>query len=330
MTPINIYKALGERLEGFGTTERSRAIIDEAMAENPWFTAEDIVRAVDAIRCDMLQNPELEAWIKSYPTPQRRERVALIMAGNLPLVGFFDLMCVTLSGHECHYKPSSKDSVLMEYIVSELRSIEPTIALHRFNPEAEYDMLIATGGDAAMHHFDTHYPTTRRLLRGSRHSVAVLSGRESDEELRGLARDITAYSGLGCRSVSMIFVPRGHMPNIVSAQPASDKLRRNLRSERALRTMTAQPFTDCGGFILVPGSEFSTSLAVVTLSEYDTRAEVEEWIMNNGEHIQCVVSHLENLSSALPFGRTIPFGQAQHPTLTDWADGIDTMKWLCN
>lgn len=330
MTPIYIYKTLGEHLSTFGTTEHTKAIIERTKAENAWFTTEDILRAVEAIRTEMLSEAKLEAWLMRYTPTATPQRVALIMAGNLPLVGFFDLMCVTLSGHECHYKPSSKDRVLMEYIVSELRSIEPSIALYPFDPEAEYDMLIATGGDSAVHHFDTHYPTTRRLLRGSRHSVAVLSGREDDNELRALCNDIIYYSGLGCRSVSMLFVPRGYTPKLECPQPTCEKLRRNLRSERALRTMTAQPFTDCGGFILVPGSSFPTSLASVALCEYDTLDDVCAWLKDNGEHIQCVVSHLDSLNASLPFGRIIPFGKAQYPTLTDYADGIDTMKWLCD
>ena len=327
-TPIYIYKTLGERLSDFGRTEATMSIIQRAIAENAWFTEGDILRAVSAIRSEMLSEAKLEAWMKDYTPTSTPKRVAVIMAGNLPLVGFFDLLCVTLSGHECHYKPSSKDRVLMEYIVDELRSIEPTIALHPFDPEAEYDMLIATGGDAAVQHFDTHYPTTRRLLRGSRHSVAVLSGKEETGELQALCNDITAYSGLGCRSVSMLFVPRGYTPKLECPPPSCLKLRRNLGSERALRTMTAQPFTDCGGFILVPGSDFPTSLAQVTLREYDTLDELSSWLTTHGDSIQCVASHLESLNASLPFGRTIPFGRAQYPALTDYADGIDTMRWL--
>ena len=328
MIPIYIYKTLGERLSTFGHTEESRAVIELSITENAWFTPEDILRAVSAIRSEMLAEEKLEAWLKSYTPTSTPKRVALIMAGNLPLVGFFDLMCVTLSGHECHYKPSSKDRVLMEYIVGELRAIEPTIALYPFDTEAEYDMLIATGGDAAVHHFDTHYPTTRRLLRGSRHSVAVLSGNESGEELEALCNDITAYSGLGCRSVSMLFVPRGYTPKLESPQPLCQKLKRNLRSERALRTMTAQPYTDCGGFILTPGNDFPTSLATVTLHEYDSLSEVSAWLESHKESIQCVVSHVESLSASLPFGRIIPFGRAQYPALEDYADGLDLMQWL--
>ena len=326
--PIEIFATLGQRLASFGQEATTRALMAEAIAQNPWFTNDDIVRAIRAIRCDMLHPAELERWASHYTPKTTPQRVAVIMAGNLPLVGFFDLMCVLFAGHECHYKPSSKDSVLMHYIVEELRAIEPCIALHPFDPTANYDMLIATGGDEAVRHFDTHYPTTRRLLRGSRHSVAVLSGKESVEELCALNSDITAYSGLGCRSVSLLFVPCGHIPNLRTTAPACPKLERNLRSERALRTMTSQSFVDCGGFILAPGDDFPTSLAVVHVAKYSTLDDVRRWLRANGHRLQCVVSHIDTLSDTLPFGRLIPFGQSQHPTLMDYADGLDTMRGL--
>jgi hypothetical protein len=328
MHHVEIFSALATRLETFGKSPESRTIVAQAIEENPWFTESDILRAVEAIRSDMLQRDAMLEWLERYTPVSSPRRVAVIMAGNLPLVGFFDLMCVLLSGNECHYKPSSKDSVLMNYIVGELRAIDPQVAIFHFSPTAEYDMLIATGGDEAMHHFDTHYPTTRRLLRGSRHSVAVLSGSESEKELRGLADDITAYSGLGCRSVSLLFVPRGYRPVLQVEPPHCKKLERNLRSECALRTMTAQSFVSCGGFILAPGDDFPKSLAVVHIAEYDTIDQVAKWLKDNGGKLQCVVSHIDSLGGSLPFGRIIPFGQSQHPTLTDYADGLDTMQWL--
>ena len=325
---IEIFVSLAKRLESFGTTPHSREIIEQAVSENHWFTTEDIVRAVEAIRTEMLSRHKLEAWAERYIAAERAKRVAVIMAGNLPLVGFFDLLCILLAGHECHIKPSSKDSVLMRYITQELRSIDSTVAIYEFDPTAEYDMLIATGGDAAVHHFDTHYPTTRRLLRGSRHSVAILDGRETEAELQALCDDITAYSGLGCRSVSLLLVPKGYTPELKCDAPRCKKLERNLLSERALRTMTAQTYADCGGFILATGDDFPTSLAVVHTREYSSLDDVREWLKERGDHLQCVVSHIADLDDSLPFGRTIPFGRAQYPALTDYADGIDTMAWL--
>ena len=327
---IELFSQLGERLATFGRDPATEPIIERAIADNEWFTREDICHAVEAIRCDMLQSDMLRMWAEQYPTCTTPRRVAVIMAGNIPLVGFFDLMCVVASGNACYVKPSSKDRVLMRYVIALLRDIKPDVAIYDFTEEESYDMLIATGGDAAIEYFDRRYPTTRRLLRGSRHSIAVLDGSESYEELRNLAHDITAYSGLGCRSVSLLFVPRGRCPKIDCSTQISSKRQRNLVAERALRRMQGRAFVDCGGFILERGRCFPTSLSVVSFMEYDSLADVEQWIAEHGSELQCVVSHISALNHSLPFGRVIDFGKAQHPTLNDYADGIDTMAWLCD
>ena len=308
---------MGERLTHFGSDDASNRIIDEAIAANGWFTRADILRAVEAIRSEMLDREKLMAWLSHYTKAVEPKRVAVIMAGNIPLVGFFDLLCVVAAGHECHVKPSSKDSVLMRYVVEQLRDIEPSIAICDYSADATYDMAIATGGDDANAYFRAHFAGTRTLLRGSRHSVAVLNGNESAEELQALHNDITAYSGLGCRSVSMLFVPRGYVPDFKRGEAVNVKLRRNIQAMRATLTIEGAEFWDAGAFIMRRGEDFAQSLAVVTLREYSDIEEVKKWIEENTEHIQCVVSHSD-----------IPFGRAQYPALTDYADGVDTMRFL--
>lgn len=314
---VDIFSALGERLTSFGGDDASNRIIDEAIAANGWFTRVDILRAVEAIRVEMLDRDKLAAWLSHYTKAVEPKRVAVIMAGNIPLVGFFDLLCVVAAGHECHVKPSSKDSVLMRYVVEQLRDIEPSIAIYGYSADATYDMAIATGGDDANAYFREHFAGTRTLLRGSRHSVAVLNGNESAEELQALHNDITAYSGLGCRSVSMLFVPRGYVPDLKRGEAENVKLRRNIQAMRATLTIEGAEFWDAGAFIMRRGEDFAQSLAVVTLREYADIEEVKKWIEENTEHIQCVVSRTD-----------IPFGRAQYPALMDYADGVDTMRFL--
>lgn len=314
---VDIFSALGERLTRFGSDDASNRIIDEAIAANGWFTRVDILRAVEAIRVEMLDREKLTNWLCNYAKAVEPKRVAVIMAGNIPLVGFFDLLCVVAAGHECHVKPSSKDSVLMRYVVEQLRDIESSIAIYDYSADATYDMAIATGGDDANAYFREHFAGTRTLLRGSRHSVAVLNGNESAEELQALHNDITAYSGLGCRSVSMLFVPRGYVPDFKRGEAENVKLRRNIQAMRATLTIEGAEFWDAGAFIMRRGEDFAQSLAVVTLREYLDIEEVKKWIEENKEHIQCVVSHSD-----------IPFGRAQYPALMDYADGVDTMRFL--
>lgn len=314
---VDIFSALGERLTRFGGDDASNRIIDKAIAANGWFTRTDILRAVEAIRSEMLDREKLAAWLSHYTKAVEPKRVAVIMAGNIPLVGFFDLLCVVAAGHECHLKPSSKDSVLMRYVIEQLRDIEPSIAIYDYSADVTYDMAIATGGDDANAYFREHFAGTRTLLRGSRHSVAVLNGNESAEELQALHNDITAYSGLGCRSVSMLFVPRGYVPDFKRGVAENAKLRRNIQAMRATLTIEGAEFWDAGAFIMRRGEDFAQSLAVVTLREYLDIEEVKKWIEENTEHIQCVVSRTD-----------IPFGRAQYPALTDYADGVDTMRFL--
>ena len=318
---VDIFSALGEQLTRFGGDENSNRIIEEAIAANGWFTRVDILRAVEAIRVEMLDRAKLESWLNNYTKSAQPKRVAVIMAGNIPLVGFFDLLCVLAAGHECHLKSSSKDSVLMRYIVEQLRDIDPNIAIYNYSADAAYDMAIATGGDDANAYFREHFTGTRTLLRGSRHSVAVLNGKESAEELRALYNDITAYSGLGCRSVSMLFVPQGYIPAFECGVAENAKLKRNVQAMRAMLTIEGAEFWDAGAFIMRRGEDFAQSLAVVTIREYAYIENVKAWLNSNVEHIQCVVSNLGIEGSQ-------PLGRAQYPALMDYADGVDTMRFL--
>ncbi|MDE6862101.1 MAG: aldehyde dehydrogenase, partial [Alistipes sp.] len=233
MPVIDIFSALGERLRLFGRDSDSQRCMAMAIEANGWFTERDLCRAVDAIRTEMLDRDKLAAWLADYTPVTQPRRVAVIMAGNIPLVGFFDLLCVVASGNECHIKPSSKDRVMMDYAVALLRDIEPAIPIFEYDPDARYDMAIATGGDDANRYFRSHFAGVKSLLRGSRHSVAVLSGEESAEELHGIAEDITSYSGLGCRNVSMLFVPRDFRLNALAVTSGSGKRHKNCVAARA-------------------------------------------------------------------------------------------------
>lgn len=318
-----IFATLGDELSRFGDDAASRAAITGAIAANEWFAESDIRCAVDAIRRQMLQRDKIGNWLSAYPTvPYVPKRVAIIMAGNIPLVGFFDLMCVIASGNVPCVKYSSKDTVLMEYVVSLLRRIEPDLRIEYFEKGMVADAVIATGGDSANLYFGTEFADVPHLLRGSRHSVAVLSGNETEDDLCGLADDIFMYSGLGCRNVSLVFVPRGyelHLP----ARKMCRSYHNNYLQCRAMLTMRGVGFADNGEAVSVRGAaEFPMSLSRVNIAEYDSSDEVAEWLSANDGKLQCVVS-----SSAVHH-RTVPFGQAQYPSLTDYPDDADVMNFL--
>ena len=226
---IELFSALGRRLADFGGDAPTQEVAERACRANGWFTPADVRRAVAAIADDMLRRDRLETWLAPYPVPVAvPRRVLVVMAGNIPLVGFFDLLCVLAAGHRCLVKPSAKDRVLTEYVVGMLRELDPEVPVGFYDGSSPVDAVIATGSDNANRYFRTQYAGIPALLRGSRQSVAVLSGRETEAQLEGLADDIWAYSGLGCRSVSLLFVPEGY--DLRLRMPAvNEKYRNNYR-----------------------------------------------------------------------------------------------------
>ncbi len=313
---IEIFLELAERLK-LGIDPK---IVEMATSQNKWFRANEIAQAVEAICHDMLSKGRLNEWLAHYPTlpittPQN---ILIVMAGNIPLVGFFDLLCVFMAGHNAYVKCSSKDRVLMEWVISTIKKIEPNAPIY-ISDIPNPDKVIATGGEAAVRHFGARYTNTPTILRGSRHSIAVLSGAEGEE--KHLLEDIYLYSGLGCRNVSMIFVPKGYDLSLLPYD-THPKYRNNYLQQRALLTMRGEEFYDNGASLFVKSQTLSNALSIISIYEYETIEEVEEWVVRHDSQIQCIVSEI------LTHHRRVGFGEAQHPTLFDYADDIDTMKFL--
>ena len=323
---IQIFSELGARLAGFGSDEVSRSVLARAVAENEWFSVSDIRYAIEAVRREMLDAERVERWLSRYPLAGNSDskRVAVIMAGNIPLVGFFDLMCVLSSGHVPFVKSSSKDSVLEEYVEQLLRDIEPALRIEKYVEGADYDAVIATGGDSANLYFRTAFAGVPRLLRGSRHSVAVLSGKESKKQIARLADDIFIHSGLGCRNVSLVFVPKGYKLTLPTRKMCR-AYHNNYLQCRALLTMQGVDFIDLGEAVMLKPvqTEFPRFLSQINVVEYADLDDVKQWLAANDEALQCVVSDILGLHS-----RCVEIGQAQSPTLFDYADERDTMQFL--
>lgn len=320
---IDLFSTLGMRLRDFGNDDASRQAICEACTRNEWFTPDEVRRAVKALVDEMLQPDKLAAWLDRYPALPTRSprRVLVVMAGNIPLVGFFDLLCTLASGHTCLVKPSSKDTVLMEYVIGLLHDIEPEVAVRLYDGSEPVDALIATGSNNAVRYFRTHYADIPTLLRGSRQSVAVLSGSETPQQLQGLSDDIWAYSGLGCRNVSLIFAPEGYTPEL-HMPSTNNKYRNNYIQQKALLAMQGRAFVDLGGAVLVEQSEFPDALSRIACTHYRSTEEVAEWLRQHDEALQCVVS------ACIPHSRRVDFGFSQRPTLNDYPDDMDVMEWL--
>ncbi len=322
---------LGDKLGEILTENDSafRSVVKRATTENGWFTAENIRSALDTVRCRMLDASRLETWLSKYPTgPVTVPRnIGVIMAGNIPLVGFFDLLCVLVSGHRCLVKPSSKDRMLTEYVTELLREAWPELPVFPLEDDSPLDAVIATGSDNANRYFVSRYGKIPHLLRRNRTSVAVLSGAETAEELDALARDVFSYFGMGCRNVSRVFVPEGYdverlFGALCGAKVSHPGYRNAYRHHRALLRMRGTEFQDGGFFTLRESTGFSEALPDIVYTRYRERDEVEAWLRFNDEGIQCVVS------SRVSHPRGVLFGRTQQPELWDYPDGVDTMAFL--
>ena len=307
--------------------------VEAATLENPWFSNENIRYATMALAEGMLDPEKLRQWVSAYPSlpVSRRMRVGVIAAGNLPLVGFFDLLCVVMSGHQCVIKPSSKDRVLMEFVVGILAEQGCAVSLGTLSDIGACDAVIATGSDSTRELFSKTFADRPTLMRGSRVSVAVLSGHETSEQLEKLGLDIFMHCGLGCRNVSKLFVPADFdLTQLIEPfskhHIANRKYTNNYRHNRSQHLVNAEPFLDGGFFTLTESPDWHPRIAEITVTRYDHLADVSEELVHHETQIQCVVSD----DAAISHRRLTSIGSAQMPALTDYPDGIDVMLFLEN
>lgn len=299
----------------------------KASAANPWFMETFIDLAVENIISRFLDGRLLNEWLKPYGDcqPADPKMVGVVMAGNIPMVGFHDLLCVILSGHRLMAKPSSKDDVLMRYITDTLIGMAPELtgSLTVSDNLKGCDAYIATGSNQSARYFDYYFSRYPHIIRRNKTSAAVLTGEENTEELNLLADDIHQYFGLGCRNVTKIFVPEGY--NFV---PLLDTFNRyvhlkdmhkyanNYDYQLSIILLNRQLYMTNGSTLLVENENLFSPIAVLHYQYYtDRKALVEELRVN--PDLQCLVGR--NL---------VPFGEAQKPSLGNYADGIDTMAFL--
>ncbi len=325
---IKPFVELGKRLNRALNDGTLNEVIVRSTQENSWFTVESVRMAIRAICTDMLAREILEPWIATYAdyAVPVRKRVGTILAGNLPLVGFADIMYTLLAGHELWVKPSSKDRVLIESVCHLLHEIEPSYTIEPMGNRIP-DAIIATGSDSTRRLFEQRYATLPALLRGSRYSVAVLTGQETPTQLDGLYSDLFSYFGLGCRNVSRLFVPQNY-----PLQRLIDHFQRNpvrhrkylnaYRQAKATLTLSGTAFLDGGFFLLGDDTLSLQTNCLVHYIRYDHPEEVSCWIADHEEQLQCVVAGRGD------YPRRVDFGMAQHPRPEDYADGVDVLDFL--
>ncbi|NUM51224.1 MAG: acyl-CoA reductase [Flavobacteriales bacterium] len=344
---IEAFALLGEFLQSFTQKEKKNDAfggIDEAQHKefselienyhhyNGWFDKTNIKRAIEGIS-KWLEREILVRFTEKYDFNQNNtsKNVGLILAGNIPLVGFHDFLCVLLSGHKAIIKQSSNDLYLMPFIAKLLTTYNPSFS-NRINFSDRLnnvDAVIATGSNNSSRYFKSYFGHIPHIIRANRKSMAALTGNESKEELIGLANDVLFYYGLGCRNISLVFIPKNYDLNLIFEPVFSlyshlqfhQKYMNNLDYNRAVYSLNEIPFTENGILILRNQKELFAPVAVLNYTEYQHLEEIEEFIELNKNNIQCVAGKIEKICNTSP-------GEAQFPEIAAFADDIDTLQFL--
>jgi len=307
--------------------------VERAHEFNGWFTKENVLFACEGWHNSLI-NKDLTYFTAAYNfTENSNKTVAIIMAGNIPLVGFHDFMCALLSGHSVVIKQSSNDKHLLPVLAKYLEYIEPSFKGKITFTEGKlekFDAVIATGSNNTARYFDYYFGKYPSIIRKNRNSVAILTGNETEAELKGLADDIFRYFGLGCRSVSKLFVPKNynfdaffkamyvHKDIINNAKYAN-----NYDYNKAVFLMSLFDLLENGFLMIKEDKSYSSPISSIFYEYYEDNSQLQQKINADTELIQCVVAN--------GFTNTeIEFGQTQCPKLTDFADGVDTLKFLSN
>jgi hypothetical protein len=331
---VELGKNLQELLDGNSPTKGSDlGKILEASVYNEWFTKEHIKFSLKAI-AESLTSENIANWLSKYPKIEKafNKKIGVVTAGNIPLVGFHDLLCVLIAGNELIIKMSSKDDKLFISIIELLIEQNPEFKkLIRFEKEQlkDFDAIIATGSDNTSKYFEYYFGKYPNIIRKNRNSVAVLTGEETEEELNGLADDIMMYFGLGCRNVSKLYLPEGYdIQRVFKALYQykhfvdHNKYSNNYTYNKSIYLMEKTPFWENGFTILKEDIGMASPISVIYFENYKTLQTVKERLNIDKENIQCVAA-----KDGLVEG-SVAFGKAQQPELWDYADNVDTMEFL--
>ena len=321
----NVFVELGQKISGLDPKFVTE-LVQGAKTKNGWFSEESVMNALDGISF-MLQKEKLQQWIDRYEMKNDVPKVVgIVMAGNIPLVGFHDLISILISGHFAAIKPSSEDFFLTKTIIEWITQIEP-----RFKKNVELrdkltniDAVIATGSDNTARYFEYYFKDIPHIIRKNRTSVAILKGKENEEELQALGEDIFSYYGLGCRNVSKVYTPEGYdlrevFPYFESHADVINhhKYRNNYDYHKSIYLVNKTPHLDTGFLLVNSTDELVSPISVLFHQEYDSEDNLKNILSIKKDKIQCIVG-----------SDYIPFGKAQRPELWDYADNVDTMEFL--
>lgn len=325
---IRAFNQLGEHLETL-SKESFESIAENARLENPWFTEENVKRSLNGI-ATFLQADQLKQWTSRYSLNGTHQKtIALVMAGNIPLVGFHDFLCVLISGNRALIKLSSKDSKLITYLINQLEKIEPGFRGHStFKEKLEgFDAIIATGSDNSARYFEYYFGKYPNIIRKNRTSCAILTGGETVDDIKNLGIDVFSYFGLGCRNVSKLYVPNDFdfttlLPHWESFKEIihHHKYCNNYDYQKSILLVNGIHHLDNGFVLLQENERMVSPISVLYYERYSNLDDLVNKLNAHTGKIQCIVG------KGSP--ATVAFGQAQYPQVWDYADQIDTLKFL--
>lgn len=327
---IRAFGTVGRILKDMRPSERA-TLYQGARAENGWFTEDTINLALQGLE-RYLDEAKLQQWTQTLPSaPATVKKIGVVMAGNIPLVGFHDFLTVLISGHVLWAKLSAQDSFLLKYIAHILLEIEPRfqdslIFAERLN---NVDAIIATGSDNSSRYFEYYFAKYPHIIRKNRTSVALLNGQESEDDLYALGQDVFQYYGLGCRNISKLYIPVNYFlePLMDAWQPYQPvlnhhKYQNNYDYIKSIYLVNGEPMYDTGFVLLRESPDLVSPIATVFYEQYQNEADLTQLLATQQSKIQCIVSQNGW------FPNSIPFGQAQQPELWDYADGVDTLAFV--
>ncbi|MET4080116.1 hypothetical protein ABIB40_000056 [Pedobacter sp. UYP30] len=306
--------------------------IDNAKQYNAWFTQANVRKSIDAL-ATMLNEADVDQWAAGIGFAKTPKKVGLILAGNIPLVGFHDVLCVLVTGNIAAIKLSSADDKLMEMVLYQLVYLEPAFSTHiqYVDTLKDFDAVIATGSNNSSRYFDYYFGKVPHIIRKNRNSVAILTGKEDSNSLQNLSSDIFDYFGLGCRNVSKIYVPEGYNfehffkgIEICAAVKDHFKYNNNYDYHKSIFLVNGDKHLDNGFLLLKSDKNITSPLAVLYYEEYKDLPTLAKKLGNDKDLMQCIVSETQ-LSI-----ETSPFGQSQQPKLWDYADYVNTIDFLNN
>lgn len=315
-----------------GLTEQefdaTHLLVQKQKNYNGWFTQINVLKAMNGI-ATWLSQEKLEEFCAHYSEPKSTKNVAIIMAGNIPMVGFHDMLCVLLSGHTAIVKLSSDDKHLIPYFYEMLVLFEPELkdkVIFSDYKMSDYDAVIATGSNNSFNYFEQYFGKYPHVFRKNRTSVAVLTGKETREDLHRLGEDFFTFFGLGCRNVSHLLLPKNYKLDTVFEALVDfgevvnhHKYANNYDYQRAIMMMNKIPFLENNFVIMKEDEALFSPLAQINYSYYANENELNEFISRHAAQIQAIVG-LNHIN----------FGSAQQPLVSDFADGVDTMEWLAH